>query len=157
MKDLAYIGIDPGKSGALCLLVPSTKRIEFLNTTEKPMDIWAWLNDIDFMTPIQVIMLEKVHAIQGTSAGSNFTFGFNTGLVHGLAGTVGCSTDAVTPKMWQKTLGVTTKGKAIKKNVAELIQQRYPEAEIYGPRGGLLDGRSDSLAIAYYAWQKWKI
>lgn len=156
-KSLAFIGIDPGKSGALCLLIPETKRIEFLNTTEKPMDIWAWLNDIDFMTPIQVIMLEKVHAIQGTSAGSNFTFGYNYGLVSGLAGTIGCSMDHVTPKMWQKYIGVTKKGKLIKKEVGEIVQRLYPKAEIRGPRGGLLDGRSDALAIAHFAAHKWRI
>ena len=156
-KSLAYIGIDPGKSGALCLLVPETKRIEFIKTTEKPMDIYSWLSDIDYLTPIQVIMLEKVHAIQGTSAGSNFSFGFNTGLVNGLAGTVGCSVDHVTPKTWQKYIGVTKQGKAIKKEVGEIVTRLYPKAEIHGPRGGLLDGRADALCIAHFASHKWRI
>jgi len=26
----------------------------------------------------------------------------------------------------------------------------YPQAELHGKQGGLLDGRSDSLMIAYY-------
>lgn len=59
--------------------------------------------------------------------------------------------DRVTPKKWQKFIGVTAKGDAIKKNVAEIAARLYPNAQLHGPRGGLLDGRSDALMIAHYA------
>ena len=60
------------------------------------------------------------------------------------------SPKTVTPKVWQKYIGVTAKGKAIKKQVAKIAQYLYPQAELHGKRGGLLDGRSDALMIAYY-------
>lgn len=156
-KPLAFISCDPGKSGAFCFLCPENDEILFMDTTAKPKDLHTWLSFINQDYNLRVILIEKVHAIQGTSAGSNFSFGFNTGAVNGIAGTIGCSLDHVTPKTWQKYLGVTAKGKAIKKNVAELIEQTYPQAEIRGPRGGLLDGRSDALGICHYASHHWRL
>ena len=54
------------------------------------------------------------------------------------------------PKIWQKYVRVTVKGKAIKKEVAKIAQGLYPNAELHGKRGGLLDGRADALMIAHY-------
>ena len=155
-KKIGYISCDPGTKGSFCLLIPETKYIDFYPTNDKPHTTLEWLNLQNEIYNIQVICLENVHAIHGTSANSNFNFGVNVGIVTALSSATGCSVDKVTPKTWQKYLGVTKKGKAIKKNVAELIQQLYPLAEIHGPRGGLLDGRSDSLAIAHYASHKWR-
>lgn len=121
------------------------------------MAIYEWMCTQNENFNLPVIMLEKVHAIQGTSAGSNFNFGYNTGGISWLSDAVGCGVDHVTPKTWQKYLGVTKKGKAIKKNVAELIERLYPHANIRGPRGGLLDGRSDALAVAHFAAHKWRL
>ena len=53
-------------------------------------------------------------------------------------------------KIWQKYIGVTAKGKDIKKQISEIALKLYPTANIYGKRGGLLDGRSDALMIAHY-------
>jgi len=63
----------------------------------------------------------------------------------------------VQPKKWQKTIGVTKKGKEIKKEVASICSRLYPDAEIYGPKGGLLDGKSDALMIAHYAFLNYKV
>ena len=148
-KPKIYIGIDPGTKGALCLLDPIIKRIGFHSTALPPADIVAWLNSIKQQFNPIIIAIEKVHAIQGTSAGSNFKFGYNVGLINAIAETSKIGVMHVTPKAWQKQIGVTQKGKLIKKNVAEIIHKIYPDAELYGPRGGLLDGRSDALALAH--------
>ena len=100
---------------------------------------------------VVVAMIEDVHAIFGTSAKSNFNFGYNTGLVTGVVQASGISLDKVAPKKWQKFIGVKSKGKLIKKEVATICERLYPNASIRGPRGGLLDGKSDSLCIAHYA------
>jgi len=154
-KPIAYIGIDPGASGAICILVPETKYTEFVPTTDKPMDIIKWLLDISNTYDPRIIMIENVHAIQGTSAGSNFKFGYNTGVVNALAEASGIGVDKITPKMWQKTIGVKAKGKAIKKEVASIAERLYPQAEIRGARGGVLDGRSDALMIAHVTYLKY--
>ena len=58
--------------------------------------------------------------------------------------------------MWQKSIGVKAKGKAIKKDVADICSRLYPLVDIYGPRGGLQDGLSDALMIAHYNYLKYK-
>lgn len=37
-----------------------------------------------------------------------------------------------------------------KKTVAAKALQLYPDAELHGPKGGLLDGRADALMIAHF-------
>lgn len=151
-KPNAYIGVDPGAKGAFCLLVPSTKQVAFRDTTDKPMDLYAWFKRIEEEFNIRVMMIEDVHAIFGTSAKSNFSFGYNVGTVNTLAQVTGNTVDRVTPKKWQKYIGIKTKGKAIKKEVSEICERLYPQVNIRGARGGLLDGRSDALMVAHYAY-----
>ena len=85
------------------------------------------------------------------SAKSNFGFGRNLGTVLTIAELLtGNSPSTVTPKIWQKYIGVTVKGKAIKQEVAKIATKLYPTASLHGKRGGLLDGRADALMIAHY-------
>ena len=101
---------------------------------------------------VDTAWLENVHSLFGMSAKSNFGFGRNFGIAFAIAkvGTSDGSIQQVTPKIWQKYVGVTVKGKAIKQEVANIAQTIYPSAVIHGPQGGLLDGRSDALMIAHY-------
>lgn len=96
-------------------------------------------------------VIEDVHSIFGTSAKSNFNFGFNTGLITGIIQASGLPLAKVQPKAWQKAVGCKSSGKDLKKEVGKLAQDLYPYADITGPKGGLLDGKSDSLMIAHYA------
>ena len=101
---------------------------------------------------VDTVWLENVHSLFGMSAKSNFGFGRNFGIAFAIAkvGTSDGSIQQVTPKIWQKYVGVTVKGKAIKQEVANIAQTIYPSVVIHGPQGGLLDGRSDALMIAHY-------
>lgn len=154
-KSKAYLGVDPGQKGAFCLLVPDTKYVSFHSTAAKPMDIIQWMVARAEEYDIRIVMLEQVHAIFGTSAGSNFKFGYNVGVVNALSEATSLGVDHVTPKAWQKTIGCKAKGPALKKEVASIVERLYPSVNIRGPKGGLLDGRSDSLAIAHIAYLKY--
>jgi len=155
-KSIAYCSCDPGAKGSFCVLDPTTKKVAFMPTTTKPIDLVGWFYLIQKEVDLKVILIEDVHSIFGTSAKSNFNFGFNTGLVHGIARSTGVSVDLVTPKIWQKYIGVKTKGKLIKKEVADICERLYPQVNVRGPRGGLLDGLSDSLMIAHFAAHKYR-
>lgn len=155
----AYLGCDPGAKGAFCLLVPITKQIAFMPTTAEPEDLIIWFGRIQKQFNLIVTMIENVASIPGASAKSNFEFGRNVGIVNTIPRCVGVSIDLVRPKKWQKFVGVTGKAKdnTIKKDVAQICRRLYPKSEIYGPRGGLLDGRSDALMIAHYASLTYKL
>ena len=143
-------GIDPGANGAIAVLDsenPDSVSLLDLKTVSI-YDATTWLHN----KKINNIWLESVHSLYGMSAKSNFGFGRNFGIALAIAnlGTSGSDVQQVTPKVWQKYIGVTVKGKAIKQEVAKIAASLYPNATLYGKKGGLLDGRSDALMIAHY-------
>lgn len=156
-KPEVVVGIDPGQRGSICAIQVKSLEAIFYPTSEKPIDIVGFFEQLDRECDIRVIMIEDVHAIPGTAAGSNFKFGYNVGVINALAQVTGHRVDLVPPKRWQKAVGVKqgTKGKDIKIAVAGICDRLYPKAKIRGPKGGLLDGRSDALMIAHYAILKY--
>ena len=159
MKTKAYIGIDPGASGAICLLVPDIDVIIFTGTTVEPALLRQSLMSVAGEYNLAHIMLEEVHSLHGMSAKSNFTFGFNVGTIQAILGTTGIGFDLVQPKVWQKETGIKfpqkSKPAQKKKITADVVKRLYPYANIHGPKGGLLDGRSDALMIAHYCRLKY--
>ena len=147
-------GVDPGANGAIAVLDSSNPDSVALLDLAKvtPFDAYQWLHK---QQPNSV-WIEDVHSLFGMSAKSNFGFGKNLGIVTAIAKIAinGQTVKTVTPKIWQKYVGVTVRGKAIKKQVAEIANTLYPTANLYGKRGGLLDGRADALMIAHYGLNK---
>ena len=154
--DNAWIGIDPGAKGYICLLVPDQNKIGYMSNMASPMEIADWLKTAKHEFNIKIVMLEQVRSIFGTSAKSNFSFGYNVGKVSGIVEASGLGVDLVLPKLWQKEIGVRVKGNLVKKEVATIAKRIYPHAEIHGPKGGLDDGKSDYLMIAHYAYLKYR-
>lgn len=128
-----------------------------MELTEPPRDILEWLKLIELSYDIPAIMIEDVHSLYGMSAKSNFRFGYNVGMINTLAECTDIPIEKVQPKVWQKHIGIQSKGKEIKKEVAEFCKKLYPKADIYTKRNSLLDGRSDSLMIAHYAMCNYKL
>ena len=145
-------GIDPGVNGAIAVLdSENPDSVALLNLKKTTINnIHNWLHS-QLRFRGSEIWVEDIHSMYGMSAKSNFSFGRNLGTILTITELLkGIPPKTVTPKVWQKYVGVTTKGKAIKKQVAKIAQYLYPQAELHGKRGGLLDGRSDALMIAYY-------
>lgn len=153
-----FIGIDPGAKGALCVLDSSTRHPLFVSLKPEIMAfdvINAIWNEIG--NPPQVhVTLEEVHSLPGMSAKSNFTFGGMFWRVRTILEAMQLPFETVQPKVWQQAVGAPTRkfldGEMdLKQAVADLAQGYYPTAQLHGPRGGLMDGRSDALMIAHYA------
>jgi hypothetical protein len=134
-----------------------TPTIKFYPTPGGPNPLgfiyWEVSQRIGWKT-INAAAIEQVHSLYGMSAKSNFSFGYNVGAAHMLLTSFLYQKEVelqlVQPKAWQKAVGITAKGKAIKQAVADLAHELYPTAELYGPMGGLRDGRADALMIAHY-------
>jgi len=99
--------------------------------------------------------VEHVHAIpmkplaggkgQGMSSTSSFNFGKNWGMHKMALAMAGIPFLEPKPQAWQKGMFKKADGK----NAAMAVAGRlFPDAEIYGPRGGNKDGRADALLIA---------
>ena len=155
-------GIDPGANGAIAVLdsenPDSVALLDLKKNSIKEIHNFIrvhltiqWDGSVLSTKPKYKIWVEDIHSMYGMSAKSNFSFGKNLGIVTAIAEIfTELPPNTVTPKIWQKYIGVTAKGKAIKKQVAKIAQYLYPRAQLHGKRGGLLDGRSDALMIAYY-------
>jgi hypothetical protein len=150
-----FIGVDPGGRGALCALTPATGSIEFHPTPNDKVtsaEVFAWLCKWAWLKPI--IGVEAVHSLPGMSARSNFSFGYNLGQIETIISAVRHPWHKVTPKIWQGKVGITFPKKCPSKDRKIITSKRclelYPKADIYGPRGGLMDGHADSLMIAHY-------
>lgn len=159
-KEPAYIGIDPGAQGYLCWLVPSSMNPDrYIEAKETPTKIYQWITHISRNYDLRAIMIEEVHSIFGMSAKSNFSFGWNVGELHTILKLTQIGYDMVQPKAWQKEIGIKfppkAKPAAKKKISAEVATRLYPKADIFGPQGGLKDGKSDALMIAHYAMLKY--
>lgn len=155
---MRYIGIDPGSAGAICSLDDSSNHPLFIDLDPKKMSaslvlvrLNSMLHDVDHVE----VALEDVHSLPGMSAKSNFAFGGAFWRIRTILDCAGLTFELVQPKVWQKAVGAPTRkflnGEMdLKIAVADLAQGYYPTAELHGPRGGLLDGRSDALMIAHY-------
>lgn len=153
-----YLGIDPGAKGSLCFLDVDTQKIAFQPTPclkVSAQTLRKTVINVHKNKGIIMIGIEEVHSIFGTSAGSNFKFGYNVGGINMLMESTGIGIEKIQPKVWQKTIRAPT-GKAaggqlkLKKAIAAIALRLYPNAALLGPRGGLLDGRADALMIAHH-------
>ncbi len=165
------IGIDPGTQGAICLLDSSTSRTWFHNTPkvkklrESVKEIRIWLEHMQWPNAVTI---EDVHSMHLMSAKSNFQFGRNLGLIEAVIYMQHwtCTITHVQPKKWQSTCEINfvypdgstplEKKRIRKMTTAHRVLELYPSAAIYGPRGGLMDGRADALMIAHYTMLKYR-
>jgi hypothetical protein len=105
-------------------------------------------------------MLEEVHSLYGMSAKSNFSFGSAVGRIQTILNISHTGWDLVQPKVWQKEVGIKfppkSKPAQRKKITAAAVNRLFPGADIYGPKGGLIDGKADALMIAHYCMLRYK-
>ena len=158
-KPKAWIGIDPGASGAIALITQTeVKALEFSSATLHGYreQIIEWNHEYD----IQGAGLEKVNAMPGQGVTSMFSFGQRYGELIGLAVALQLPITLVTPKEWQSLLKIKTSDKLTKpqrkKEIAKAVSLIFPQAYslITGSKGGIKDGVSDAISIAYYIKNK---
>ena len=160
---MLIVGIDPGVNGAIAVLdsknPDSVALLDLKKHSISEINEWLESHLLNLVSYTRLpsceseIWIEDIHSMYGMSAKSNFTFGKNLGIITAIVEIIKeDSPKTVTPKVLQMYIGVTAKGKAIKKQVAKIAQHIFPQAELHGKRGGLLDGRSDALMIAYYGF-----
>lgn len=93
-----YIGIDPGTDGYLSVI--DNGECRFLPIDGTPMlEIGKFIGE--FRNKQCVAVLEDVHALHGTSAGSMFNFGMSKGFLLGLLIAHKIPYVLVAPKDWQ--------------------------------------------------------
>jgi len=142
----AYIGIDPGKGGALALITPDHYQVEdFPGDPAGVVDIlrsWAVQHDI------QLAALEKVGARPGQGVVSMFTFGQNLGAYQGILAALAIPFIMPTPQTWQKGLVDQKAGPDPKPRTLVTARRLPPNAELSRQKD---HGRADALLMAFWA------
>lgn len=141
-----YIGIDPGKSGAMAII--NGKKI-----TTVPFDEEAYadaLARVDEKNAFAVV--ERVNAMPGQGVTSMFSFGTNYGFIQGLLMANRIPYELVIPQKWKKEFGVTSD-----KNTSIAVAQRlFPDVSLLRTDKCKKpdDGVAESLLMAEFARRK---
>jgi hypothetical protein len=145
---MTYIGIDPGKGGALAVVV--TDGIATINKTPATTAEMAQLLTFAKSQYSELrCVIEAVHSMPRDGVKSAFTFGQNFGQWQGILAALGIPCMEVPPNKWMKLLGALPKEKAErKKKIQDLMQKRYGvSVTLYA---------ADALAIATIAKDLWE-
>jgi len=157
-----FIGIDPGKTGAIAVIDFDLNILDVkdwpgneLLCAELIRDYCSWWNTGEFKI---FAALEKVHAMPHQGVTSMFTFGENYGMWKMVLAANGISYLNPTPQAWMKGLVVKKKynGDAKKAHLA-IVCQIFPDDRAYfsGPRGGIKTDRCAAAMIAYWRRQQY--
>lgn len=142
-----YVGIDPGKSGAMAILYPNGS-IETI-----PFNMVNYVDAIRGLTDYPVkCCLEKVGAMPGQGVVSMFNFGHNLGFIEGVLQSNSIPYQLVPPQTWKKEFSLSSeKAKSI-----EVCQKLFPKANLLATERSRKpsDGIAEAVLMAEYARRK---
>ncbi len=146
-KEQGFIGIDPGKTGAIAIITPNGIDImDWGETHEIVMQLKEWHEDYELRACI-----EKAQSMPGQGVVGMFNYGVNFGTWKGVLYALGIPYFLVTPQKWQSKFfkGMdepTTKDKSL-----SVVRNLYPSLANKYFKRKMDHGRSDALLIAIYA------
>jgi len=149
MKTIA--GIDPGQTGAICLVMDNTISVYDMPVSARIHGKGNEVNGAELASMLMVskpelVALELVSAMPGQGSSSMFRFGESFGIVKGVLAALQIPFIGVTPQAWKKKAGLLRKDKDVSRTLA--IQQ-HPE--ISDKLARKMDcGRADAVHIAKF-------
>lgn len=168
MKNAVVVGVDPGKSGFICLL--GLGNVEHIAPEFYPMPVVQPVNgkcqydtaglvrlfrSFTGMFDVRLAVIESQQAYPGQGGTSNFSTGYGYGLLMGVAAAVGLAVDSPHPRTWQKDLCRDLPGDPKMKSI--LASGRlFPTVDLRRTERckGPDDNKSDSLLIAEWGRRK---
>ena len=142
------VGIDPGQKGGLAYLSDYHAEAVPMPMIGKDLDVQKIVRMLRTQS-VELVVLEKVHAMPQQGVSSMFTFGFGVGVIVGTVETLGLPLRWVTPQAWKK---LVLAGTAKDKDAAIAhVRQAYPGIELVPGRARTPhDGIADAVCIAEY-------
>ena len=154
---MIYIGIDPGKSGALAIIKDDGKvsvypfdEIEYRDKLGEVGYLLEYATDVS-----AVCALEKVGAMPTQGVSSTFNFGHNAGFIEGLLVANEIPYNLVTPQRWKKAFSLLKRDKDA--SVAE-ARRLFPDVSLLPTERSRKDndGMAEALLLAEYARRCWR-
>ena len=147
---ILYLGIDPGKSGAICSVDSLGNAEIIVKTNETYQDIWTHLSDITIDYTCKAT-IELVNAMPNQGVSSTFKFGESFGALLGLLTAAKIPFERVRPAIWCKELGL--KKKAQESNIEWKNRHKQLAQELF-PGITITHATADALLIAEYCRRK---
>lgn len=136
-----YIGVDPGKSGAIVVLREA--KVDVLTCKHTERDLWSFVAE----RRDAVAIIEKVHAMPKQGVTSMFNFGMSYGFLRGILVASAIPFEDVTPAKWQKRYGlIRKKGES---DTAKKNRHKAKAQELF-PSQKITHATADALLIAHY-------
>jgi hypothetical protein len=161
----SYVGIDPGKEGAIFLIRhDGFVEAHHFPKIGKDIDIHRLWKIFQTLPDNTVACLESVHALFNTAAKTNFEFGGTFYMLQGLLVAKGIPFKLVRPKEWQKLMHhgivpIKKNGKNDPKAMSLLsFKQHFPDvdARVSERAKKFHSGIVDAGLIAWYARKAWQ-
>lgn len=131
-----YLGIDPGKAGGLAALIGDRVILSKMPDTEK--DVLDWFERVSIEpSPLTYAAIEKVwgHIGQNQPGSRMFNFGWGYGGLRMALLAYQIPFEEVTPRTWQKVLGIPSKKKVEtkthwKNRLKAVAQRLFPKEDV---------------------------
>ena len=140
-----YIGIDPGKTGAVAILDNKGNYINVLDFGQE--GLMPALTD--YAPVVKFAYLEKVHSMPGQGVVSTFNFGENFGWWQGVLGSLGIPYTTIRPQDWMKKYSLHKSSPSDKPGLT-VARKLFPEAPLNLKKH---HNRADALLIARACWE----
>jgi len=145
-----YVGIDPGKNGAICFL-NNQGMIEHISPMPEMKTLSGLLQGSRLM--IKHVCLEKSQSFSGQGITSTFNYGCHYGIIQGILLAHQVPYSLVPPRTWQKNMIVSRARDAKAKALASANKIFKKEKKFWIPTRRHKkphDGMIDSALIAEY-------
>ena len=148
---MRIVGIDPGASGALVLLIDG-EPVEWMEMPTMKVGSATRVNAsalADFLAACEPtsVLVEQVGAMPGQGVSSMFNFGHSCGVVMGVLGAMGIPCTLVTPQTWKKAAGLIGTDKDAARARAIQLWPKWRDLDKKGKGQAL----ADAALIARYA------
>lgn len=171
---MSYIcGVDPGLSGAICLMLPPggvtyvdkneptpepiiimdmpTHEITVNGKKKKQLDLYTLGRFFDKHSKlITKAFVEKPNAMPGQGVSSCFNFGFNCGAIQGIIAANFIPMELVHPASWKKYMSLTKDKDSCRLKASQIA----PQHAHYWSRAKD-DGRAESFLLVMYGLKKY--
>ena len=148
---MIYIGIDPGKKGAMAILREDGSSIIYPFSEAGYKEVLADYSTENFKCRA-TCCLEHVSAMPGNGSVSMFNFGENFGFIQGLLTAYEIPYELVRPQKWKKEFSVT----ADKNQAIDVCKRLFPNAILKRTDRCKVDDSNfaEALLMAEYARRK---
>lgn len=150
MIDKYYIGIDPGKKGAIAIIDQDMKLInsyEMPLTASKEIDSKEIFNILGSYSIIHTtkIILEHAQSMPSQGVKSMFNYGRGYGKLQAVIECLEIPYIEIKSQKWKKEFNLIKKDK---KDSVLVAHKLFPKEVFQTPRGRLLDGKAESILMA---------